>query len=151
MTNKWNEKYAKDLVDRSPGSLRSMNRGVSHLVAPLTYSTNNPSIKKICETQNKFLHQRNEDYIRYHDPMYGQEIEKSSEFQDATPTPAKKKNPSLTKTLRLKKLYEANQKSGTSPPLVHNKNIKPPDEKFLRKLGGVKTKKTQEAEGDSPS
>jgi len=43
MANKWNEKYAEDLADRSPGGLRSMNRGVSHLVAPLSYATN-PSI-----------------------------------------------------------------------------------------------------------
>ena len=43
MTNKWNEKYAADLADGSPGGLRSMNRGVSHLVAPLSYATN-PSI-----------------------------------------------------------------------------------------------------------
>lgn len=61
--------------------------------------------------------------------MYGQEIEKSSEFNDS-PIQVTRKNPSLTKTLKLKKLYEANQKSGTSPPLVHNKNIRMPHEKF---------------------
>ena len=106
MTNKWNEKYTQELADKGPGSLRSMNRGVSHLVAPLSYLTN-PTVKKICETQNKFLHSRNEEIIKYHDPMYGKVIEKSSDFNDS-PVIVKKKHPSLTKTLKLKKLYEAN-------------------------------------------
>ena len=61
--------------------------------------------------------------------MYGKEIDKSSDLNDS-PIQIAKKHPSLTKTLKLKKLYEANQKSATSPPLVHNKSFRPPHEKF---------------------
>lgn len=40
ITNKWNEKYSDGLADRSPHGIRQMNRGVSHLVAPINLTSN---------------------------------------------------------------------------------------------------------------
>lgn len=47
ISNKWNEKYAEDLADKSQVGLKAMNRGVSHLVAPLSYSQNH-KVQTIC-------------------------------------------------------------------------------------------------------
>ena len=47
ISNKWNEKYAEDLADKSQVGLKAMNRGVSHLVAPLSYAQNH-KVQTIC-------------------------------------------------------------------------------------------------------
>ena len=72
LTNKWNEKYSDGLADKGPAGIKQMNRGVSHLVAPINL-TGNPKIQKICANRQKFLHSRNEALILANDPDYLEE------------------------------------------------------------------------------